>query len=543
MFTKFRKSKNHLVLVLILLTFSLFWIKTYTYLDPDFGYRLRNGQIIFQEGIDGIRTDPFSYTMPSFTFVEHSWLSTLLIALIYSGFGMGGSALVFSIAALISLGISASSVRPKRSLEKISEEVFSKNLWHFGNPIFLLSLAIIFAFVGVRVQVVSWLLFSILLFVGLDNNRWKKYKLIVPALFLFWTNLHASFFEGILALLVIIFFRTFDFNYLLVKRSYKRKRALITKVVGSFKKGKYEVTDYLVLVASLLLTLVNPYGIGAWEKVILVASNTSLRWEINEWMPAIVSFDLAQIFFIALSVILILKYLRKFRMEQIFLYLLTLIQGIFSVRHVPLWIIVAFPMTTEAIYLLYREIEKRKESRNLFKKAYKILWSGSVAVLFISISTSIFNAIGISEAHYYPKKAVTVLRKDLPKGEIFSTYGWGGYLTWKLPEKKVFISGLMPVWEYEIVAEGELKSAYQTHSAIIRGDQDYRPVFEKFSIDTVLWDPTINKGGGLMDKLLGNALIKSGIIPESFNFGETLKDNGWVKVYEDNTAVIYKKSR
>jgi DNA-directed RNA polymerase subunit RPC12/RpoP len=52
----------------------------------------------------------------------------------------------------------------------------------------------------------------------------------------------------------------------------------------------------------------------------------------------------------------------------------------------------------------------------------------------------------LREDVYYPKKAVVYLKNNLPQGNIFAPFGWGGYLVWHLPEKKVFISGQMPHW-------------------------------------------------------------------------------------------------
>ena len=46
----------------------------------DFGWHLRFGQIILAKGI--VYKDLFSYTMPSYNFVDHEWLSDALF-----GFG------------------------------------------------------------------------------------------------------------------------------------------------------------------------------------------------------------------------------------------------------------------------------------------------------------------------------------------------------------------------------------------------------------------------------------------------------------------------
>lgn len=537
------KKQNLLVLVLLLLTFSLYWIKTNIYLDPDFGYRLRNGQILLEKGIDGIRTDPFSYTMSGYEFVEHSWLSAILIAVFYSNLGMVGTALLFTFFALLSLGISIHTVDNRKSLVEVSSKVFRKNLWHFGNPVFLLSIALIFGIVGVRVQVISWLLFSVLVYITTGNSRWERYKYLIPPLFLLWVNLHASFFEGVIVLSLIVFFKTFDFNNILKRETYKGVDTFIKTVGRNLRKGRFVPTNYFILVTSLVLTLINPYGVGAWNKVLLVASNTSLRWEINEWKPAVISFNPVLIVFATLSFIFVFRYLKRFPVERVFLYLFTFVQGVSSVRHIPLWIIIALPMTTEAIYDFYQETGKRKSSEILYKKFYKIFWIGCVGLLFFNIVLGLSEAIGTSEDLYYPKDALEKLRLNLPDGEVFSTYAWGGYLSWKFPERKVFVSGLMPIWNYEEVPKRELKNAYQTYNAIVRGEQDYQPVFEMFDINMVLWDPSLTKRGGGVDRLLGGVLMRFGLIPGLFDLGKALENDGWVKTYQDNVSIIYKRAQ
>jgi len=278
-------KRKYLILVTTIIIFALFWVRTFTYLDPDFGYRLRNGQIILEEGIKGIRTDPYSYTMPSFEFVEHSWMSALFIAISHSAFGMVGTTFIFAIIALISLGVATLTIEKGRSIVGVFEKVFRKSIWHFGNPILLLSLSVIIGFVGVRVQVISWIFLSTLFFLVFNSKRWEKYKYFLPALFSFWVNLHASFFEGMFVLFAIVFFRAFNFEHLVRKENFLNIRTLLGKSWESIRKVKLRVWDLVILASSFLATLINPYGIGAWKKVLQVASSGSLRWNIKEWMP------------------------------------------------------------------------------------------------------------------------------------------------------------------------------------------------------------------------------------------------------------------
>ncbi|MGD0523485.1 MAG: hypothetical protein ABSA43_02930, partial [Candidatus Microgenomates bacterium] len=84
-------------------SFLLFSLKGFFTLDPDFGWHLKMGQLITSSGIPA--TDPFSYTMANFPFVDHEWLSNIYIYFLYNHIGQLGLALIFGVMATASLVI------------------------------------------------------------------------------------------------------------------------------------------------------------------------------------------------------------------------------------------------------------------------------------------------------------------------------------------------------------------------------------------------------------------------------------------------------
>ena len=83
-----------LVGFIIVLTY-IGYRKIALFLDPDFGWHMRNGQYILEHGIP--RLDPFSYTMSSFHVIVHEWLSEVFLVLLYPRIGYGGTALILVI--------------------------------------------------------------------------------------------------------------------------------------------------------------------------------------------------------------------------------------------------------------------------------------------------------------------------------------------------------------------------------------------------------------------------------------------------------------
>jgi hypothetical protein len=57
-----------------------------------------------------------------------------------------------------------------------------------------------------------------------------------------------------------------------------------------------------------------------------------------------------------------------------------------------------------------------------------------------------------SEAETFPKAAVEWVIENEPKGNLFNSYNWGGYMIWKLfPDYPVFIDGRADLYGKEFI--------------------------------------------------------------------------------------------
>src|SRR3990167_9596253 len=126
-------------ILVIIVIFILFAIKSYFLLDPDFGWHIKMGEFILNSGIP--LTDPFSYTMPSYPFVDHEWLTNILVFLGYKNIGWVGLGIAFSLITVLSL---------------LTAFKFDFRKKYFTLP-FILSAGVLFGFVGIRPQAISWL--------------------------------------------------------------------------------------------------------------------------------------------------------------------------------------------------------------------------------------------------------------------------------------------------------------------------------------------------------------------------------------------------
>jgi len=509
-----RSDKAKLGAVFIFIALLVFWIKGCILLDPDFGWRVRSGGLILTEGIQ--KTDPFTYSMPSFPWVDHAWIISVVFAFFYPMVGRVGLSFMLALIAFCAIILSVS--RKGETGEKIlAKKSLGGDYRFLGSVSFLLSLSVILPYFGIRAQVVSWLMLAVFLRVLFDNLLWKKWRFAVPPFFLIWANLHGGFASGLMILLFV-------------------------KAVGFFGKRKVNTTDLIVIAASFIFTLANPYGKGAWLEVWSSISDSSLRWSINEWMPAFFSMNFPLLVYIALSSSLIVRYKRKFAPEELALFFIFLLQGILSTRHIPLWIIISAPVLSSSLGYFYYEVSKDKIALSRFAVSYRYLF---IVVLFLFMLQLILSMSGskkLSESSYYPREAINYLRSNETSGELFSNYNWGGYLIWKYPEKKVYIDGRMPSWRWDGAPEKESGAAYDEYKNILTGESDYRLVFEKYGVDSVLWfAPRQPSAYGLITKKLENLLLRPEK-EEEFDFIDKLKEDGWLVVYQDDIAVVYRKN-
>jgi hypothetical protein len=510
-YIKEEKYKNVFVFLFLVLIFCFFWWKSYSSIDPDFGYRLRNGLEIPTKGVP--KVDPYSYTMPSFPYVEHAWLTAIAMAFVYSSIGYVGLSALASLVFVISILISAHRVKIKNP---IVTRYISK-YWYFGNTFFILAIANFFDFVGVRAQVISWFMVSVFFYALYDEKLWKKLRVVSPIFFLLWSNLHGSFAAGLSIFLIYLMFR-------------------------GIRLRKIDKNDLCLFALSVGATIVNPYGTGVWREVWSSVSDSSLRWRISEWLPAFFVSDLSFAAYLTIATTLVWKYRKKYFLEEVVLYFFMLVQALMSARHIPIWIIVSLPIATVGLDHLYSEVKDIKFAVPRFKRVYFFTLIGSVIMFCYSLFFALRSLGSVSEENFYPKGAVEFLKRESFEGNLFSEYGWGGYLIWKYPEKKTFIDGRMPSWRRQSQPEGEASSAFDDYLDIISGKDPYKKQFEKYNVRMVLWPKSEETVLSQIGDKLDNFFERFGKEKDDFNFTKKLENDGWEKIYEDKNSTVYKKS-
>lgn len=485
------------------LIFFLFLFRGYVTQDPDFGWHIQAGNYILKHGIE--ITDPFSYSMPSYPFVDHEWLTNLLWALLFTTFGIMPLFILYSFLAIGSLFLVTQVIKEKKWIVL---------------PLFLAS-GTLLDFVGVRTQVLTWFFLSLLLYVLLQKKLWEKWRVFLPVLFLFWANMHGGFGIGLGVLFIVLVGRCIE------ERKQIREKLLIAIVCTG-------------------VTLINPFGIRLWWEFWMQLSDSHLRWSIAEWLPAIYFTNLAFWIYFITSLMFVVRYWKKYTRTDLFLYFFFLMTGLSSMRNIPIWILVSFSLTVKGFSLFAAEAESYEYGRKRFAIAYKGFFI-IAACLFLPQLASFFYGVYLTRNEdAYPMQAVIYLQKYLPTQQIFSSYNWGGYLIWKLPEKKVFIDGRMPSWRWHADKKNESNYAFDEYGKVLAGQIPFSAFAAKYHIDTLLISPAdlVKPEMKIFGIPIANNSILQKLVAQSDSFYRVVQQSkkmGWKEVYHDKTAIIYEK--
>lgn len=451
--------------------FGIFFIKSATFLDPDFGWHYRNGKTIVQSGIP--QTDPYSYTMPSYPVIAHSWLLDIFIYWGQNTVGQYGLALIFTSIIILAIVLA-----------------IPKNLQSFSIFPLILSMPILIGRAGVRTQMIDWLLLVILI-------KILKHKKLLPIFFLIWANLHGGFIVG-LAVFAIHIFCEF----------IKDKKTLFLNIF------------YFLL--SILTTFINPYGWKMWYEVWTIMSDPLLKSNIVEWLPF---WNALEFGFLLLSTFLFTigwMYRKEVSLFDKLVCLFLFLASMSALRHTPLFMLTVVPLGAFLMKRFYDQAQNIPMGHLRFKKLQNIL-------LIIALVFSVWEIRGLEKTLAYPQNAVNFLNKNLPNGNMFSEFGWGGYLDWKLPEKKIFIDGRMNSWRFHSVPN-ESPWIFKDYMKIAYNG-DYKELFEKYQIDTVLLP---------VNNLDSQTFVKNQ--KPFLKLTTNLKRDGWKEIYSDEVAVILQKA-
>jgi Gpi18-like mannosyltransferase len=392
-----------LVFVLI---FSLFLVKSLGWIDPDFGWHLREGQ----DFLNGVwpATDIYNFNSADYSWAAHEWLSDILMAGL---FNVGGFALVAVVWGLF----------------------FTAGFWFagrgkFGPAVFAAFLACL-PFIGVRTVVFA--VFGLGFLMWFINRQFKNPCLklaLIPLIILLWSWLHGSFLIGLVYLL---------FRAVFVDKSW---RIAVATAVGA------------------LITIINPFGYHLWFETLAIVFDRQKTWDIGEWRIGIDFWTITPLFMLWFVGFILqppgklgfrkskLRNWRYFIRFDILMFL----SSLSSIRNYPLFGLAAIQPAHNALVQLDKMVRITKQGLILGKVIYGILIAGLLFITVRSFGPYVQDmvehqqpVIATSEYNGMPHKIIGYIKDNPCQGNLFNHYDLGGYLIWQLPEAKVYVDGRM----------------------------------------------------------------------------------------------------
>lgn len=481
-------------------------------LDPDLPWHLKFGQdtwITHQLPNDQIHL----WTLRGETWVDHEWLTNVLMFLIYNHFGYESLVLIFSLIVVSFLALIAHYLKKKHPRAN-----------YFIMALLLFGYLAILPHIGPRPQVLSLLFLALELFI-LDRSRhWYRLKttLLLAALFWLWACLHASFLIGLMILAI-----------------WTSEQLII----GWKKQNPKQF--WLGLQAgclSFVATLLTPYGFKLYDFLETYTNNAYLQ-HISEWKAFYVfPLNYWQLLFIAITVALNITLFSFSKKKspllpwQILSLLIFLGLSLRSVRHFPLFFVATCLIFVPAF------LQENSNGAPVFSLPK---WSRLAlkTLLIIALSSLIFFSYyslprvkDPFQNFYtdYPCQTVRELQAH-PKYsqlKLFNQYAYGGWLIWVWPEKLLFIDGRLPQYAF---ANWSLLEEYLEFT---KTDKLERKLKE-YKIEAILWNNTMPQYHlNWLDRFLGfNEQAINGRKNNLKIFLDSSPD--WQKVFTDEASSVY----
>lgn len=478
--------------------------------DGDLGRHLTIGGYILESRSIPTR-DLFSFTMVGEPLTPHEWLAQLIYALAYRLAGLDG---VIWLCALL---IAATFTLVFRRSLADSEMILAALGW---------TLLSVFA------SSLHWLarphLFTLLMVVlwtgeleGLRRKQHRRWWLF-PLLMLAWANLHGAFISGFAIWGLYLAGEVWE---VLPARDANRESPEAGRwPLRPFKERLLRecLLKELVLIGatSFLASLLNPSGLHLWGTSLGYLRNRYLVSHTAEYFSP--NFHHASTWPFLLLLVLSLWMLSRWRVRLPAALAMLLAgwtaMGLYSVRNVPLYALLAAPLLAEITSTqirrsksgwAYLQLEARLSAVETGLRGH--FWP-VLMVLLLSFGLASGSRLDLDrqgnqfDPAVFPVQAVDWLETQSP-GRMFNYFPWGGYLLYRAwPQRSVFIDG-----QTDFYGEA-LTRQYEQVISLAYG---WQAVLEYYRVDRILMPP-----GSLLARALRT-------------------DPGWILVYQDETAAVF----
>lgn len=445
----------------------------------DFWWQYRTGQHVLQSGPP--HQDIFSFTVSGAPWIEMRWLYCVVLSLIVQVFHPAGAVVGTWLAVLVSFGLAAAIAVERRTVL-------------VGCGALTIALLASSQRFLIRPELATYVLMAVFLWI-LAKHRSRPSRAIyaLPLLQLVWVNSHTLFALGPLLIglmLVVTALEAWD---------HRRTRSGGTSGAGigegaSLASAKNVRTLALVLAATLLACLLNPYGLrvfGFSLDLVREIHGTAFKDNIVEFRsPFSFSYTTVAVAYYEglIALCLLSALLNRKRLDGFWtvLVLSQLYLSVTAIRNIPLFALSAVPFilvnvknAPPAVHpFVSRILPAARRGLALLVIAVCAGYSWDLATDRFSARQGLTSQFGVGVArHRFPDDAVRFLDEAGLSGPLFNTLIEGSYLV--ATGRKVFIDGRLEVYGDEF---------YDRFMRMQQAGSTWRDAVQEFDLRAALVD-------------------------------------------------------
>lgn len=497
--SEFQNQKRSDAFILTLLLAIVFMLAARVPMDADLGWHLAAGRESVSSGRPML-TDSFSYTRAGSPWINHSWLSQLVLYGLYLAGGYLGLGVWVALLATISMGLTYLQMKGPAILRAFLAVFASTVTAVVWSP---------------RPQMASLVLFALLGWI-LYRYKWKGIDQLwlLPGLFLLWSNLHGGWALGYIFIGVML------------------AGEILNRLLGntSIEVLPWQRVLRLALwgVGTVPCLVINPNGLDILKIPFQTVEVQALQQLIQEWASPDFHDLIQQPFLWLLMGTLAVMALSGRRADLTDLATVVVFGslGLTARRNFGPFALAVAPVLSRYLWAAYQtwrnparegaggwgpgsggELTARFRPRwqqvvNLILVGVFIL-AALVKLWYVTQPMMVKQAMAQME----PAAALDYLKKQSASGRIFNEYNWGGYLVWELPACKIFVDGRTDLFGDAVIGEW---------IRILQAEPAWQAKLDGYRVDWVLIDP-------------GRPLVRE------------LAGGGWIEVFRDDHSVLWKR--
>jgi tetratricopeptide (TPR) repeat protein len=489
-----RAKRYIFVIAWIFALLAIFWVSTFKIMDRDFWWHITAGKILLDTKT--ITIDPFAYTRAGLPYLAtHEWLAQIILYLIYHTGGYVGIILFRGVIASTCVGLLLLLTKHKRFA------YLALAVW---------AIVITKGSYLERPQLFTFVLFAaflLLAFRFLDAESRRTQKQICAAfivLELLWVNMHGG--AALLGCAIVTF--------LLLQT--------VIRAIPWHTRHEHLRTIWLLLSTLVLMAItlvLPPNGLGTITYVIELMNDQTIAF-IAEWQPRELALYLRELWpFFVLS----LTALFVGRKNWVFNTLLLLMTAYLSrqaFRHEILFVYASIATCfyqfdrSERMARIWTWIGDRP-LRTLVISILMILLLGRVAYTRSFGFERQDNLFGFGQFDL-ARGAYDFIEREKISGNMFNTYGIGGYLIYRgYPDRRVFIDGRNVDYGFDFMLQA-FTAGFEPAS--------WKELEDRYALTYAIVDY--------------DAIKQADLLPYSTHLD---KDTNWALVYLDDWVAVYVK--